>query len=313
VDPSVNDDFLLWLKQKYAADNIGKVKVVRGHRHDYLAMVLDFSIPGVVKVDMTAYIKGMVNEFKFPLKGTGKFPWTEDLFKVDKNGKALDPVRAKVFHTFVMKGMFVCKRGRQDIQPGIAFLATRTLNPTEEDWIKLVRLMTYLSKTPDIVTKLSADDSGIIKWYVDASFAVHNDFRSHTGAVFTLGSGVITSVSTKQKVNTRSSTEAELVGIDDVISKILWTRRFIEAQGFKPKSAVVYRDNTSSMKLEENGRASASKRTRHFNIKWFYVTDLIQRKEIELEYCCTDDMLADYMTKPITGKKFFMFKEQILG
>jgi hypothetical protein len=50
-------------------------------------------------------------------------------------------------------------------------------------------------------------------WYIDASFAVHKEMRSHTGATMTLGSGVICSISTKQKINTCSSTEAELVGM----------------------------------------------------------------------------------------------------
>ena len=58
------------------------------------------------------------------------------------------------------------------------------------------------------------------------------------------------------------------------------------------------------MKLEENGHASASKRTRHFNIKYFYVTDLLQRKEFEIQYCPTKKMKADYMTKPLVGWDF---------
>jgi hypothetical protein len=56
--------------------------------------------------------------------------------------------------------------------------------------------------------------------------------KSHTGATMTLGAGTITSISTKQKVNTRSSTESKLVVHDDVVSKILWSKQFIEAQGF---------------------------------------------------------------------------------
>ena len=126
------------------------------------------------------------------------------------------------------------------------------------------------------------------------------------------GYGCILSICVKQKVNTRSSTEAELVGLDDVISKILWAKRFMEHQGFVMENKV-YRDNTSSMKLEQNGRASASKRTRHFNIKYFYVTDLVRRKEVELEYCPTEEMMADYMTKPLTGVLFEKFRRQIMG
>jgi hypothetical protein len=128
-----------------------------------------------------------------------------------------------------------------------------------------------------------------------------------------LGSGAIQSISTKQKVNSRSSTEAELISVDDAIGKILWTKMFLEAQGFEVKANVVFRDNQSSMKLEANGKASSGKRTRHFNIKYFYITDLIQRGEVQIEYCPTDDMLADYMTKPLTGVKFKQFRNKIMN
>ena len=113
--------------------------------------------------------------------------------------------------------------------------------------------MDFLKTTEEDIASLEADDSQMINWYVDAAFAVHHDFKSHTGATVTLGNGSIDSTSTKQKVNTRSSTGAETIGLDDVISKVLWTKRFLEEQGFEVKLNLVHRDNTSSMKLEENG------------------------------------------------------------
>jgi hypothetical protein len=67
------------------------------------------------------------------------------------------------------------------------------------------------------------------------------------------------------------------------------------------------------MKLEENGKASSGKRTRHFNIKYFYVTDLIKRGEFLIKYCHTDAILADYYTKPLVGTKFFSFRKMIMG
>ena len=99
-------------------------------------------------------------------------------------------------------------------------------------------------------------------------------------------------------MNTQSSTKAELVLIDDVLAKIIWTLYFIQHQGFNVSANMVYWDNTSSMKLEQNGKESSGKRTRHFNIKWFYVMDLIKRKLIKIEYCPTQEMIADYMSKP---------------
>jgi hypothetical protein len=84
-------------------------------------------------------------------------------------------------------------------------------------------MMAFLNQTEEDVLTLEADDVQNITWYVDAAFAVHNDFKSHTGATMTLGNGAIQASSTKQKINCRSSTEAELVAMDDVVAKVLWT------------------------------------------------------------------------------------------
>ena len=92
--------------------------------------------------------------------------------------------------------------------------------------------MEYLNGTKELMLRLWADDLRVVKWYVDASFAVHPDYRSHTGAAMTLGEGAVIGLSKKQKLNTRSSTEAELVGADDAATMIygldcLWRNRVI--------------------------------------------------------------------------------------
>ena len=73
--------------------------------------------------------------------------------------------------------------------------------------------MQYIKRTANDILTLSANNLHVLKWYVDASFGVHPDFKSHTGGVMTMGEGTIQSVSSKQKLNTRSSCEAELVGL----------------------------------------------------------------------------------------------------
>ena len=313
VDPKVNDKFLYWLENKYANDKIGKIKATRGKIHDYLAMTLDYNIAGVVKIDMSHYIDKMIQEFPEELPEKTRYPWNENLFKIDETSPRLCKEKSEIFHTFVMKGMFLSKRARPDVLPGIIFLTTRVKEPNQGDWIKLIKILTYLKTTKDETIKMSADNDLTIKWYIDASFAVHKDMRSHTGALMTLGKGMVIYESTKQKVNARSSTESELIAVDDIVSKVLWTKRFMEAQGYKIKSNIIYQDNTSAMKLETNGKASSGKRTRHFDIKLFYITDLIKREEIEIKYCPTHEMYADYMTKPIIGTKFKKFRNYILN
>ena len=93
----------------------------------------------------------------------------------------------------------------------------------------------------------------------------------------------------------------------------MWTKLFLEAQGFTIKENIIHRDNQSTMKLEQNGKTSSGKRTRHFNIKYFYITCLIENNEVTIKYCPTDDMIADYMTKPLTGAKFTKFRKLIMN
>jgi hypothetical protein len=161
------------------------------------------------------------------------------------------------------------------VQTAVAFLCTRVKAPDVDDCKKLCRVMCYLRATWTMPLTLEADETNIIKWWADAAYAVHPDMRSHTGGAMTMGRGVVYGTSTHQKLATKSSTEAELVGASDIMPQVLWTSYFLEAQGYAVSDSVVYQDNQSVILLEKNGRASSSKRTRHINIRYFFVTDRI--------------------------------------
>jgi hypothetical protein len=154
---------------------------------------------------------------------------------------------------------------------------------------------------------------GVLKWHVDGSFAVHPNMRGHTGGGLTMGRGFPLSSSTKQKLNTRSSTESEVVGVDDFVQAILWTRNFLKTQGHVVKECIVLQDNKSAILLEKNGKASSSKRTKHISIRHFFVTDRIKKGELSVEWCPTEDMLGDFWTKPTQGKQFTCVRDQIMG
>ena len=119
----------------------------------------------------------------------------------------------------------------------------------------------------------------------------------------TMGKGFMLSTSRKQQLNTRSSTEAELVAVDDGMSIMLWTKLFLEAQGHEIEDNILHQDNKSAILLEKNGKASSSKRTRHLNIRCFFVADQVKKGNLKIICCPTDDMIADCFTKPTTGSK----------
>ena len=168
--------------------------------------------------------------------------------------------------------LFAAKRARPDIQVAVAYLCTRVREPTEDDYLKLTRVIQYLRNTVHLPLIIGWDASETLLWSIDASFAVHNDMRSHTGAMLTFGQGAVFSLSNKQKVNSTSSTVVEIIGVDDAMNFVMWVKLFVEQQvlnlpikliikklGSQP--SVLQQDNTSSIKLEANEKRFNTKRT----------------------------------------------------
>ncbi len=85
------------------------------------------------------------------------------------------------------------------------------------------------------------------------------------------------------------------------------------AQGYGVTQNLLLQDNKNSMLLEKNGKASSGKRTRHINIRYFFITDRVNMKEVEIEWCPTKEMVADFMTKPLQGSHFRRLRDLIMG
>ena len=103
------------------------------------------------------------------------------------------------------------------------------------------------------------------------------------------------------------------MGVDDVLPQVLWTWNFLLAQGWEVNETIVYQDNKSATLLETNGVASSSKRTCHIDIWYYFVKDHIVAGELTIEFCPTDDMWADYFTKPLQGAKFLFLRRIIMN
>ena len=311
VDPIEVTKIIALLSEAFG--NEAPLTINRGLTHDYLGMTIDYSDKGKVKIDMKDYIENILKEMPADMAGVAPTPAANHLFDVNDDGEKLNDEQKEFFHHVVAQLLFLCKRARPDIQTAIAFLCTRVQKPDTDDYKKLCRVIKYLRKTTWMPLRLEADSLNIAKWWVDASYAVHPDMKSHTGGIFTLGKGAIYGTSTRQKINTKSSTEAELVGVAEVLPQILWTQYFLEAQGYSSENAIIYQDNKSSILLEKNGKASSSKRTRHINIRYYFVTDRIKNGEIDVIYCPTKEMIADFFTKPLQGTAFTGFRNFIMN
>ena len=319
VDSKVNDKFIEILREEYESifeDGSRKMKVSRGKTHKYLGMTLDFTVKSQCKIHMFDYVEEIIKLFEKAAPeeaGTKASAAPKNLFVVNEDCRKLPPHQKEKFHSIVAKVLFATKRARPDTATAVSFLTTRVRDPDRDDWKKMVHLMKYIRGTRDLPLILSADGTGVLKWHVDGSFTVHPNMSGHTGGGLTMGTGFPISTSTKQKLNTQSSTESELVGVDDLMPSILWTRHFLEAQGYGVRENIVFQDNRSAILLEKNGRASSSKRTKHINVRYFFVTDMIKKKKVSVEWLATDDMVADFWTKPNQGSTFLRHRNAIMG
>ena len=163
-----------------------------------------------------------------------------------------------MFHHLVARLLFLTKWACPDILMAVAFSMTCVQSPDWDDYKKLAKVLNYLQSTRDLMLTLEASNAGLAEWWIDGAFANHLDMHSHTGGCLSLGRGMVTSKSTCQKLNTRSSTEVELVTVDDCLPQVLWTCLFLISQGYSTGETIIHQDNKSVMLLAQNGNQSSS-------------------------------------------------------
>lgn len=304
------EDTIEWiisaLEEKYST-----ITVNRGEVHSYLGTVFDFRTPGSVKITMERYTRDIIDSYQ--VTGTASTPASENLFSINPNSPILDKEQSEEFHSRVAKLLFLYKRVRPEILTAVGFLTTRVQAPAQQDdWTKLDRVLKYLNGSQYMGIILSPDRDLSLLVYVDASYGVHWDAKSHTGMSLSLGKGPIFAKSSKQRLVSKSSTEAELIGLSDCATQAIWTRNFLEQQGYNVGPATIYQDNMSTMHLVVNGR-STSERTRHIHVRYYFVKGRVEAGEIDIKYMPTKLMIADILTKPLQGELFRTLRAMLLN
>ena len=169
-----------------------------------------------------------MKEAKDDMNGLSPYPADSKLFTVDWESPHLSAEDADYFHRMTVLLLFACKQVRPDIQVGVALLCMRVKDPTEEDYRKLARVIKYIQGTIHLPLLIGWDETGTLTWSVDTAFAVHEDMHSHMGATLTMGKNALLLMSLKQKINTKSSTEAELMGVDNAMKFVVWSKLFLD-------------------------------------------------------------------------------------
>jgi hypothetical protein len=288
-------------------------KLEAGKSISYLGMDLRINpVTGGIQVSMPSFLREIL--VFSGVRGTAKSPASNDLFTIDPTAEKLEGEDAEKFLSLLMKLMYLAKRVRYDILMACTFLATRSKDATVQDMDKLQRILKYLNGTEQLYLTLLPSDLQLYV-YADASYAVHADAKGHSGRIISLGKtgGSVYLKSSKQKLVSRSSTEAELISFADAASDTLWILKLLDFLGIKSETTIFYQDNKSAIFMEENGESSATGNSKHIDVRYFFVKQHIDSGLIKIVYLPTADMLADVLTKPLQGSKFYEFRSALLN
>jgi hypothetical protein len=308
VDPGVIDEVKAGLVKRYQT-----LTEKTGPKFDYLGMEMDYSTPGEVSVTMEESERDAWTPYATEVnEKTAVTPAANNLF-APSNGKTLGDEEAELFHSTVATLLYIAKRARPDILTVVSMLTTKVQKPRESDRVKLMRVLKYLKNSePGKALKLRPESLTRVEAFVDASFAVYPDYIGVTGGIIKVGGSTVYCQSSKQKLCAKSSTEAEIIGVADALGQALWVRNFLLCQGLVLEPVMLWQDNQSAIWMHSEGYKS-SKRTRHMNIKYFFVRNRIENHEVQVAYLSTEKMVADLFTKPLQGSRYRMLMGQVLA
>ena len=212
VDPKVVTKIIEEIEESF-----GDVSAVRGDKHTFLGMNMTFTKDKKIHIKMKEHLQEAIDAFPEDINAEVTSPVGRYLMLVNEDAEKLDQHRADIFHSITAKLLYLDKRCRPDLEPTVAFLSTRVKEPDMDDWKKSKRALAYVKKTIDDVCVIGCENLNAVFTWVDAAYAVHPNIRSHTGGSMSMGWGVLHARSSKQKLNTKSLTEAELVGVSEYL------------------------------------------------------------------------------------------------
>ena len=244
------------------------------------------------------HIKELVEKYEYDnLLKYPKTPTAADFLSEDPDSPLVDKSK---YLSLIMSLMYIGRLTRPDILMPVSYLATKSSSPTFDDYCKALRIVKYLAGTSRVAVVYTNGRALVPALHVDASHILHQSGHGHGGLVLTLGFAVVYSRSFKLQTITRSSSESELVALDDSLTYAVWYRDLLEDLGYPLSDPIVtYQDNKSTIIMASMG--GTFKRSKHIQCKYGYIQEQIRNKKVILQYIPSEKMCADMLTKPLNG------------
>jgi hypothetical protein len=260
----------------------------------YLAMSVAKNNEGI-KVHQLGYIESLGIKFGVDPDIIVSSPTGTDFLLYDDKDEDFDKTK---FLSLVMSLMFLARFTRPDILMPVTFLATKSAGPKFQDYQKLLKILGYVLTTKTTHLWYKSCEPLCVNIYADAAHMLHKDSKGHGGIIGTLGTAPIFVKSFKLKLVTRSSTESELVCLEEATAYSVWLISLLRDlyPPLRPP-ITIHQDNLSTIAIVDNG--GSFQRSKHLHCKNQFVKQYVDAKLIELKYCRSPDMPADMVSKPL--------------
>jgi hypothetical protein len=262
-----------------------------------------------IEIHQLGYIENMISKFlpKIPLNYPSS-PAVASLLKLQADST---PVSQNKYLSIVMTLMYLARHTRPDILMPVTYLATKSSKPTSDFYSAALRIIAYISNTKHIRMRFSRTASMEPTIFADASHLLHQDARGHGGIILSLGSAPILTKSYKLRLNTKSSTESELVVLETATSYAKWWSLLLselKISNLSSKPILIFQDNLSAISMVKNPQFDNL--NKHMVNRVQLIKEQLDTKSIHIKYCPTEKMIADILTKicdKITIKKLLIF------
>ena len=288
-DPTFRNEFVKKISRKFKIVDIGTAKWI-------LAMRLE-NTGDSLHIDQEKYINDILERY-----GMSDCKEMSTPAVPDKNDNQVPFEDHTLYMSLVGSLIYLSVVSRPDIAFAVGKVSQKMSNPTQGDWIAAKRILRYLKRDKQLGPTYSFGKSKVLLGYSDSDWGGDLETRRSTsGYVFTFGGAAISWSSKRQATVALSTTEAEYMAVCSAIQEAIYLRTLLNDFGYtQNEPTLIYQDNQSSIALSKN--AIVSRRTKHIDIKYHFVRDMVDAKEIILEYIPTEWMAADCLTKAVSNE-----------
>ena len=285
------------LSQKFEMKDLGTL-------HHFLGVkVIQDQLAGVIWIGQPLYTEKILQRYGMQDSKPVDTPVSPDV-KLVATERADDVCNQQLYQAVIGSLLYLSTKTRPDIAYAVCSVARFCSQPTKRHWTAVKRILRYLRGTSNLGLIYREDNPRAITGYSDADWAGDvGDRKSTSGYVFLMGRAAISWKSNKQTCVALSTAEAEYVALSAAAQEAMWLQQLTsDLLNESIREMTILEDNQSTICLAKNQNVHG--RTKHIDIKYHFIRDMVAAGRIKLTYCSSENMIADILTKGLPVKQF---------